>query len=85
VDIWKAWDEILLMRESFQEVLYLQKIVVPARDIRRDEHTSLKIKWKRNLNLLSQTTAIKNEYISKNKKSNYCRYNHSNHQIFFEK
>jgi hypothetical protein len=63
VERWKAWDEVLLMREGFQEVVYLQKIVVPARDTRRDEYTSLKIKWTSKLILLSQTTAVnKNIY-----------------------
>jgi hypothetical protein len=51
------------MREGCQEVVYLQKIVVPARDTRRDEYTSLKIKWTSKLSLLSQTTAVnKNIY-----------------------
>jgi hypothetical protein len=63
VERWKAWDEVSLMREGFQEVVYLQKIVVPARDTRRDEYTSLKIKWTSKLSLLSQTTAVnKNIY-----------------------
>ena len=30
MEIWKAWDEVLLMREGFQQVVYLQKIVVLA-------------------------------------------------------
>jgi hypothetical protein len=32
---WKAWDEVFLMREGFQEVVYLHKIVVPARDTKK--------------------------------------------------
>ena len=36
----KAWDEVLLMREGFQEVVYLQRIVVPAQDTRKDKYTS---------------------------------------------
>ena len=36
---------------------------LPTQDTRRDEHTSLKIKWTSKLNLLSQTTAVnKNIY-----------------------
>jgi hypothetical protein len=46
------------MREGFQEVVYLQKIVVPSRDTRKDKYTSLNLKWKRKLRLLSQTTAV---------------------------
>jgi hypothetical protein len=55
VERWKASNEVSLMREGFQEVVYLQNIVVPARDTRRDEHTSLNIKWTRNLSFISQT------------------------------
>jgi len=51
------------MREGCQEVVYLQKIVVPARDTRRDEYTSLNIKWTSKLSLLPQITAVnKNIY-----------------------
>jgi hypothetical protein len=55
----KAQDEVFLMREGCQEVVYLQKIFVPACDIRRDEYTRLEIKWTRHLILLSQNTAVK--------------------------
>jgi hypothetical protein len=63
VERWKAWDEVLYVREGCQEVVYLQKIVVHARDTRRDEYKSLKIKWTSKLSLLSQTIAVnKNIY-----------------------
>jgi hypothetical protein len=45
VERWKAWDEVLSMREGCQEVVYLQKIVVPARDTRKDEYTSPIFQW----------------------------------------
>jgi hypothetical protein len=63
VERWKAWDEDLLMREGFQEVVYMQKILVPTQDTKINEYTSLKIKWKINLSLVSQTTVVnKNIY-----------------------
>ena len=46
------------MVNGFQPLEYLQKIVVPSRDTRRDKYTSSKIKWTRKLSLMSQTTAV---------------------------
>jgi hypothetical protein len=42
---WKDWDEVFSMREGFQEVVYLHKIVVPAQDTRKDEYTSPIFQW----------------------------------------
>jgi hypothetical protein len=65
VERWKAWDEVWCMREGFEEVVYLQKIVIPTQDTRRDKHTSLKIKWTSKLSLLFQTTVINKKNINK--------------------
>jgi hypothetical protein len=46
------------MVNGFQVLEYLRKIVVPARDTRRDKYTSSNIKWTSKLSLLSQTTAV---------------------------
>jgi hypothetical protein len=47
VERWKDWDEVFSKREGFQEVVYLQKIVVPTRDTRKDEYTRPIFQWKR--------------------------------------
>jgi hypothetical protein len=53
-----AWKQVSEMVNDFQVLEYLRKIVVPARDTRRDKYTSSNIKWKSKLSLLSQTTKV---------------------------
>jgi hypothetical protein len=43
---WKvAWKQVLEMVNGCQVLEYPWKIVVPARDTRKDKYTSSKIKW----------------------------------------
>ena len=56
---WKvAWKQVSEMFNDCQVIEYLWKIVVPARETRRDKYTSSKIKWTRKLSLLSKNTTI---------------------------
>jgi hypothetical protein len=43
---WKvAWERVLEIVNGCQVLEYLQKIVVPARDTRKDKYTSQNIQW----------------------------------------
>jgi hypothetical protein len=53
-----AWKQVSEMVNDCQVLEYLWKIVVPARDTRRDKYASSKIKWTSKLSLLSQTTEV---------------------------
>jgi hypothetical protein len=43
---WKrAWIRVLLVREGFQSIMYLQKSVIPTRDKTKYRYTNQIIKW----------------------------------------